>query len=141
MELMECSDLFNWLFPPLVQQRLDIFSEYWNNHRISRQKKKILPSGCSPMQALIAPSSVRASAKECWIRVRSSKVAELRDEIGGIEARNDLLRWVDPYFNTLANTAHSDIGAPAITLKNVWEIFETLAQELDPLRPDLYSID
>ncbi|KAF9502150.1 hypothetical protein BDN71DRAFT_1343800, partial [Pleurotus eryngii] len=41
-------DLFNWIWPPLVQEQLDIFREYWNNHRISKQKNKLLPSGTSP---------------------------------------------------------------------------------------------
>ncbi|KAF9490762.1 hypothetical protein BDN71DRAFT_1345120, partial [Pleurotus eryngii] len=47
--------LFNWLWPPLLQAQLDEFVEYWNNHRISMQKKKFLPSGTSPRQMWIAP--------------------------------------------------------------------------------------
>ncbi|OAX31333.1 hypothetical protein K503DRAFT_787898, partial [Rhizopogon vinicolor AM-OR11-026] len=34
--------VLNWLWSPLVQQHLDEFRLYWNNHRLSSQKKKVL---------------------------------------------------------------------------------------------------
>ncbi|KZP10031.1 hypothetical protein FIBSPDRAFT_687622, partial [Athelia psychrophila] len=48
-------NIFNWLWPPLVQARLDIFRQYWNNHRLSTQKKKILPTGTSPLHMWTVP--------------------------------------------------------------------------------------
>ncbi|KAJ7280737.1 hypothetical protein C8J57DRAFT_1003812, partial [Mycena rebaudengoi] len=41
-------DLFNWLWPKIVQLSLDDFVEYWNNHKIQTQRNKLLPSGFSP---------------------------------------------------------------------------------------------
>ncbi|KAJ6454096.1 hypothetical protein C8R47DRAFT_943016, partial [Mycena vitilis] len=41
-------DLFNWLWPKIVQCSLDNFVDYWNNHKIRTQHNKLLPSGFSP---------------------------------------------------------------------------------------------
>ncbi|KAJ7331314.1 hypothetical protein DFH08DRAFT_708282, partial [Mycena albidolilacea] len=38
-------DLFNWLWPKIVQYSLDDFVDYWNNHKIQTHS---LPSGVSP---------------------------------------------------------------------------------------------
>ncbi|KAJ7862450.1 hypothetical protein B0H14DRAFT_3134239 [Mycena olivaceomarginata] len=41
-------DLFNWLWPKIIQFTLDNFLDYWNNHKIRTQRNKLLPSGFSP---------------------------------------------------------------------------------------------
>ncbi|KAJ7799822.1 hypothetical protein B0H14DRAFT_2189733, partial [Mycena olivaceomarginata] len=41
-------DLFNWLWPKIVQLSLDEFVEYWNNHKIWTQRNELLPSSFSP---------------------------------------------------------------------------------------------
>ncbi|KAJ7838630.1 hypothetical protein B0H14DRAFT_3141015 [Mycena olivaceomarginata] len=41
-------DLFNWLWPKIIQFTLDNFLDYWNNHKIRTQHNKLLPSGFSP---------------------------------------------------------------------------------------------
>ncbi|KII83303.1 hypothetical protein PLICRDRAFT_63270, partial [Plicaturopsis crispa FD-325 SS-3] len=70
--------VFNWLWPPLVQERLDEFREYWNNHRLSRSKTKILPTGKSPRHMLTVPKSVRLDARDCSVYVNPATVHDLR---------------------------------------------------------------
>ncbi|KAJ6613707.1 hypothetical protein B0H10DRAFT_2177130 [Mycena sp. CBHHK59/15] len=41
-------NLFNWLWPKIVQLCLNDFVEYWNDHKIRTQRGKLLPSGVSP---------------------------------------------------------------------------------------------
>ncbi|KAJ6529387.1 hypothetical protein B0H19DRAFT_898008, partial [Mycena capillaripes] len=41
-------DLFNWLWPKIIQFSLDDLVDYWNNHNIHTQHNKLLPSGVSP---------------------------------------------------------------------------------------------
>ncbi|KAF4568635.1 hypothetical protein EYR36_010648 [Pleurotus pulmonarius] len=125
-------DLFNWIWPPLVQARLDIFREYWNNHRISKQKKKLLPSGTSPRHAWTAPSSARADARPCSIGVEYSAVRQLREGIGGDDGREQALAFVNPVFKANADAALGTLGFPEITLANVWEIFSAVANILSP---------
>ncbi|KAJ6614263.1 hypothetical protein B0H10DRAFT_2266519 [Mycena sp. CBHHK59/15] len=44
-------NLFNWLWPKIVQLCLDDFVEYWNDHKIRTQRGKLLPSGFGPSVA------------------------------------------------------------------------------------------
>ncbi|KAM6501456.1 hypothetical protein JOM56_004470 [Amanita muscaria] len=78
---------FNWLWPPLVQSRLDEFREYWNNHQLSSQKKKLLPSGTSPRQMWLTPDSVRADARDCSVVIEPETIQLLREGLGGMDGR------------------------------------------------------
>ncbi|KAF7975358.1 hypothetical protein HWV62_9675 [Athelia sp. TMB] len=49
--------LFNWLWPPIIQAELDEFSEYWNTHRIWKQKNKNMPSGAAPRDVYTSPEA------------------------------------------------------------------------------------
>jgi hypothetical protein len=48
-------DLFNWIFPPLVQAELDEFRTYWNQHQVRSQPNKNMPSGHVPADVLEHP--------------------------------------------------------------------------------------
>ncbi|KAJ2935816.1 hypothetical protein H1R20_g1278, partial [Candolleomyces eurysporus] len=49
--------LFYWLWPKVVQEQLDTFTEFWNTHRIRTQKEKPNMSGSTPKHAFIAPKA------------------------------------------------------------------------------------
>ncbi|KAH7904526.1 hypothetical protein BJ138DRAFT_1119331 [Hygrophoropsis aurantiaca] len=115
--------VFRWLWPPLVQERLDEFREYWNNHRLSPQKHKLLPSGTSPRQMWLAPESVRANARNCSISVDTNLVRQLREELGGAEERERLMNFVDAEFKAAADDALGQLGYPIITLSSAWDVF------------------
>ncbi|KAJ7708537.1 hypothetical protein B0H14DRAFT_2415337 [Mycena olivaceomarginata] len=44
--------LFNWIFPPLVQEGLNEFCVYWNQHKICSQQMRNMPSGHVPADVL-----------------------------------------------------------------------------------------
>ncbi|KAJ6605196.1 hypothetical protein DFH09DRAFT_1422079 [Mycena vulgaris] len=54
-------DLFNWIFPPVIQSLLDEFRTYWNQHTICAQPEKEMPSGHAPADALEHPGLFRVS--------------------------------------------------------------------------------
>jgi len=114
---------FNWLWPPLVQHRLDEFREYWNNHRISTQKHKTLPTGTSPRQMWLVPEEVRATSRNCSVNVNMITVGQLREELGGAEKRDETFRFVDAEFEALADNALADLNYPDITLSSSWDVF------------------
>ncbi|KAF7975981.1 hypothetical protein HWV62_8132 [Athelia sp. TMB] len=116
-------DIFNWLWPRLVQERLDEFREYWNNHKLSKQQKKILPSGTSPRHMWLVPSSVRATARDCSVRVNMESVRRLRDEMGGHEGREEAMQFVSREFSAEADSALGQLGYPTITLSTAWDVF------------------
>lgn len=117
------SDIFNWLWPPLVQERLDDFREYWNNHKLSKQKKKTLPTGTSPRHMWLTPTSVRATARNCSVRVNMESVRRLRGEMGGHEGREEAMQFVSEEFAAEADNAFGALGYPLITLSSAWDIF------------------
>ncbi|KAF4589018.1 hypothetical protein EYR40_010574 [Pleurotus pulmonarius] len=122
--------LFNWLWPPLLQARLDEFVDYWNNHRISTQKKKYLPSGTSPRQMWIAPESTSAEARNCGVVVEPAIVQQLREGIGGTAGRAKAFAFVDQEFQAYADGALETLGFPEVTLTNAWSIFSTVYNTL-----------
>ena len=118
-----CRKTFNWLWPPLVQEWLDEFREYWNNHHISSQKHKTLPSGTSPCQMWLVPEAVCATSHNCSIKVNMNTVHQLREGLGGIEKREQAFCFVDAEFEALADNALGELNYPDITLSSSWDIF------------------
>ena len=117
------SNVFNWLWPPLVQERLDEYRQYWNNHTVRRQKKKDLPSGTSPTHIWTCPTNVRPTARDCRVHVRRELINELRNQIGGEEGRRQAYEFVTPEFCAEADEAYIDLGSPPITLVGAWKLF------------------
>ncbi|KAF9069298.1 hypothetical protein BDP27DRAFT_1383233 [Rhodocollybia butyracea] len=68
-------DLFHWIFPPLVQEALDEFGFWWNEHCVRRQPEKIMPSGHIPADALEHPELY--NGLNCLIKVPMESVNEL----------------------------------------------------------------
>ena len=124
------SNVFNWLWPPLVQDRLDEYKEYWNNHTVRRQKDKDLPSGTSPIHMWTCPTQSRPTARDCRVYVRQELINELRDQIGGAEGRQQAYEFVTQEFRAEADGAYVDLGCPPITLKTAWSIFFSVVNVL-----------
>ncbi|KAJ7170403.1 hypothetical protein C8R43DRAFT_1152952 [Mycena crocata] len=90
-------DLFNWIFPPLVQAELDDFQIYWNQHRIRPQANKRMPSGHVPADALEHPEIF--GGINCFVKVPQDTIKDLRafltEEVG---PREEHLSWVSAEF-------------------------------------------
>ena len=100
-----------------------MFREYWNNHRISSQKHKILPTGTSPRQMWLVPDSVRVTARDCSIHVNMNTVQQMREDLGGAEGREKAMRFVDVEFQAEADEVLAELKYPNITLSSAWDIF------------------
>ncbi|KAJ3727494.1 hypothetical protein C8R42DRAFT_694050 [Lentinula raphanica] len=101
-------NLFNWLWPQVLQKHLDNFTEYWNNHRIRYQADKPNASGTTPQNAFTLPKSVAAGAEECRIDVDRAVVDALRNEIP--VSREDAMRFMDDDFAARALAIYEAIG-------------------------------
>ncbi|KAJ6566838.1 hypothetical protein B0H19DRAFT_1138688 [Mycena capillaripes] len=125
-------DLFNWIFPPLVQAKLDEFRIYWNQHRVRSQPNKNMPSGHVPADILEHPELF--GGINCLIKVPKETLADLRvfltEEVG---PRSEHLQWVDDEFAAIAEAVHESIGSPHITLTNSWEIFRQMSVGIENL--------
>ncbi|KAK7006597.1 hypothetical protein R3P38DRAFT_3601201 [Favolaschia claudopus] len=94
-------DLFNWIFPPLVQAKLDEFCTYWNQHIIRLQPEKEMPSGHAPADALAHPGLF--GGLHCGIQVPADALRDLRDALSEeVGPRDSHLLWVTPEFDGVA---------------------------------------
>ncbi|KAJ7737133.1 hypothetical protein B0H16DRAFT_1466405 [Mycena metata] len=112
-------DLFNWLWPRIIQLSLDEFVEYWNNHKIRSQRNKLLPSGFSPNYICDFPARFRLV--DFTTPVPPALVDALRENIP--KSRQECYRWVSDEFDAEAWVVYERIGAPKFALADGWTIF------------------
>ncbi|TFK17219.1 hypothetical protein FA15DRAFT_711027 [Coprinopsis marcescibilis] len=125
------SDLFYWIFIPLIQDSLDSFRTYWNHHRIRTQAYKHMPSGHVPADAINLPEKYDPNALNCLIRVPEDAQRHTRrlieEEVG---PRDTFFRWFSDDFKVMAEAAFISIGRPSATLENAWEVFSTMSDAI-----------
>ncbi|KAG6907095.1 hypothetical protein DXG01_010544 [Tephrocybe rancida] len=112
-------NLFNWLWPKILQNALDDFTKYWNNHRIRKQADKNNVSGTTPTNAFIVPETY--GGKDCRIKVDLTTVDALRKAIP--VSREDAMRWVEDEFSDRAQLAYVAIGSPGMEALSGWNTF------------------
>jgi hypothetical protein len=71
----------------------------------------------------LIPDAVRATACNCSIRVNMDTVHQLREDLGGNEAREASLCFMDAEFEARADDVYGDLHYPEITLSSAWDIF------------------
>ncbi|KAJ7619918.1 hypothetical protein DFH06DRAFT_1010814 [Mycena polygramma] len=120
---------FYWLWVPILQDGLDKYREYWNNHKLQGSKGKLNASGASPYHMLNDPTAVIATARDCSIRVNPETVYRLREAYGGQEARDKAFRFVSREFTAEADAAYVDLGCPKISLATGWAVFQKVVAE------------
>lgn len=82
---------------------------------------------------LINPTSVRATAQDCSIRVNPETVAKMREAYGGEEARDEAYRFFSDEFGAAADGVYVDLGMPTITLATAWSVFTLVVRGLEAL--------
>ncbi|KAK7014509.1 hypothetical protein R3P38DRAFT_2638165 [Favolaschia claudopus] len=112
-------NLFNWLWPKIIQLCLDDFVDYWNNHRIRLQKDKVLPSGFSPNYICDFPE--RFGLVKFGEQAPQEYIDQLRQNIP--KSREECYRWVSDEFDTQAAEVYEQIGSPKLKLTDGWTIF------------------
>ncbi|KAJ7625451.1 hypothetical protein B0H17DRAFT_1111090 [Mycena rosella] len=117
---MIAPSLFYWLWTPIIQEGLDTYRAYWNNHTITKSKTKKNPSRSCP-NMFLNPASVNTLARSCSIRLNPETVAELREAYGGEKARDRAYRFM------------SQLGSPELTLKNGWKVFQEMVPRVEAL--------
>ncbi|KAF7351925.1 hypothetical protein MVEN_01154300 [Mycena venus] len=123
-----------WLWVPIIQKGLDTYREYWNNHTVTKSKKKKNPSGSCPNNMFLNPKSVRLMAQDCHIKMDPKRVAELREAYGGQAAREKAYRFVSEEFKFNAELIHINLGSPPLTLTNGWNVFKMMVNRVEALR-------
>lgn len=100
--------------------------EYWNNHRIRSQPKKLNVSGTTPRHAFTVPESY--GGQDARITIHKEVIDALRATIP--VSREDAMRWVDDEFAERAQAAYEAIGSPAMVPLSGWTIFDNIVHLL-----------
>ncbi|KAJ7794607.1 hypothetical protein B0H14DRAFT_2621743 [Mycena olivaceomarginata] len=112
-------NLFNWLWPKIVQLCLDNFVDHWNTHKIRTQRGKLLPSGVSPNYICDFPE--RFGLIKFGEPAPQHFIDALRQNIP--KSREECYRWVSNEFDTKAWEVYGQIGSPKLMLTDGWTIF------------------
>ncbi|KII92854.1 hypothetical protein PLICRDRAFT_104049 [Plicaturopsis crispa FD-325 SS-3] len=125
-------DLFNWIFPSIIQAELDEFRTWWNQHRVRYQQDKNMPSGHVPIDVLEHPKS--QGGLDCRVRVPAEAIAELREQlVEEVGPRDSHLAWVTAEFAALAGEAYNSVGRPALNLDSAWDVFSAMSNVIQAL--------
>ncbi|KAI0749543.1 hypothetical protein C8Q80DRAFT_1119793 [Daedaleopsis nitida] len=113
-------NLFQWLWPQIVQQKLNEFIQYWNCHRVRSQKTKAMPSGTTPNDIYEDPESYGYEDLGIPVDIRASS------------------RFVDDEFKAAAEEVYAELGSPELALECGWAIFGDMPSRLHNML-DTYS--
>ncbi|KAJ7811825.1 hypothetical protein B0H14DRAFT_3150621 [Mycena olivaceomarginata] len=111
-------DLFNRLWPKIIQLALDNFLDYWNN-QICTQRNKLLLSGFSPNYICDFPE--KFGLTHFGVAAPQPFIDALRQNIP--KTRKECYRWVPDEFDAKASEVYVQIGEQKFVLTNGWTIF------------------
>ncbi|KAJ3991960.1 hypothetical protein F5050DRAFT_1801932 [Lentinula boryana] len=112
-------NLFNWIWPKIVQAAVDEFIDYWNNHKTRTQHKANLPTGVAPNVIFDFPQNY--GLVDYGVQVDLASIVALRETIP--KTRDECYRWVPDDFNLNAGQAYTQLGSPKLSHTNGWQVF------------------
>lgn len=122
--------LFYWIFVPIVQDALDEFCVWWNQHTVRRQPDKDMPSGHVPQDAVEHPQLF--GGIDCLIRIPKDTIDDMRqylaEEVG---PREKFQQFFPAEFQLIASDVHAAIGNPQITLLTAWSVFTKMSDAIE----------
>ncbi|KAE9387552.1 hypothetical protein BT96DRAFT_948264 [Gymnopus androsaceus JB14] len=115
-------NLFNWIWPPIVQDELNRFCKMWNLRVPRKQKDKIMPSGVTPLALWEHPECY--GGERFSIPVPKELIAKLRKEIK--TPYEEAFAFVSPQFNEWANFIYHSLGCPEVDAASAWGLFSRM---------------
>ncbi|KAF8174528.1 hypothetical protein K438DRAFT_1609522, partial [Mycena galopus ATCC 62051] len=123
------SNLFQWLWPRIVQCHLNEFHDYWNTTPRRSQKVKTLPT-VAPEMVFKYPE--RYNMLHCGTTVPAGLIKELRATHLN-KTRAEVMEWVPQEFDELASAAYELIGSPVLHYTTGWSTFGKLIEVIESL--------
>ncbi|KAJ7198535.1 hypothetical protein GGX14DRAFT_374113 [Mycena pura] len=115
-------NLFQWLWPQIVQTHLDLFKDFWNTTPRRKQDNKLLPTA-APDMVYNYPED--HNLIHCGIPVPKPLIQELRNSHLAT-SREDAMRWVPHEFDILAKVVYQEIGSPRLHYSTGWETYKEM---------------
>jgi hypothetical protein len=79
----------------------------------------------------LMPEQYDPEAQDCQIKVKLEWVTQERDQLGGMEARAQLLEWYPPFFGNICQDIWESIGCPTRQLDNGWRVFTAISAVME----------
>ncbi len=118
--------LWRWLWPQIIQNATNAYVEWFNNHRIRKQKNKLLPDRVSPQRVYDLPHLY--GLQDLRIQIPKEAVMDLRKQIE--TPKEETLRWVSDEFHQIVVNIYERLGSPALHLNEGWKIFNAMIPEI-----------
>ncbi|KAH9997198.1 hypothetical protein BJV77DRAFT_1059059 [Russula vinacea] len=116
-------NLAQWLWSTLIQAELDKLRHHFNNHVTRKDRRKQLPSGCSPHTAMMLYS--RYGGENCLQTVDTKVIDVLIAELD-----DDVLHFVTPAYAERAQSVYDNLHIGELTLQNVWVVFSKMLSRM-----------
>ncbi|KAJ6558992.1 hypothetical protein B0H10DRAFT_1846232, partial [Mycena sp. CBHHK59/15] len=120
--------VFRWVFIPWLQKELDAYRERVNNTAKRADRNKVLPHGV-PNHMYESPEVY--GVLDFKIAVDPASVAHVRNLYAPPE--HEVFQLVPPDFASVAAEFYSQLGQPAITRTDVWDIYMALLTKFEDL--------
>ncbi|KAJ7861059.1 hypothetical protein B0H13DRAFT_2355290 [Mycena leptocephala] len=122
-------NLFQWLWPRIVQCHLNELQDYWNTTPRRSQKFKTLPT-VAPEMVFNYPE--RYDMLHRGTTVPAGHMQELRT-MHLNKTRAEVMEWVPQEFDELVSAAYELIGSPALNYTSGWSTFGKLIEVIEGL--------
>ncbi|KAF9451473.1 hypothetical protein P691DRAFT_796776 [Macrolepiota fuliginosa MF-IS2] len=113
-------EICQWLWPKLLQQKLNDFMYERNSFRPRKVKGKSGPNGMSRNIAFSLPHEW--GGKDLLLPVDVSVIQEIKTTMGG----DDLLNFVSPEYSARVQPIYDSLGVKLLMFQNIWEVFGSL---------------
>ncbi|KAF9503447.1 hypothetical protein BS47DRAFT_1369535 [Hydnum rufescens UP504] len=120
------SELAQWLWSTLLQQDIIDVKNKLSSALSRTEKSKVLPSGVSSDEVYALPE--KFGMQNCLQEVDVTVIREIKQAMGG----DAILYFVLPEYAAKAMEVYNGIGAPLLTMKTAWNIFQMLLPLMYP---------
>ena len=124
IERQQCSELCNWLWPKLLQQKLNEVITFRNGVRIRHDKNKPGPSGMSRNTAFALPE--RWGGRNCLLPVDINVIREIKAAMGG----DSLISFSTPEYAARAQEIYDSLGIVELGFDNIWDVFADMKERM-----------
>ncbi len=98
--------------------------EFRNGVRMRKDKNKAGPSGCSRNDAFSLHE--KYGLANCLMEVDVEVIREMKQQLGG----DAILSFVSMEFATRADIVYTSLNIQALSMDNVWEVFQLMLPQL-----------
>ncbi|KAJ3816920.1 hypothetical protein F5880DRAFT_1493722, partial [Lentinula raphanica] len=112
-------NLFNWIWPKIVQSAVTEFVNYWNNHKTRTSRTANIPTGVAPNVIFDFPENY--GLVNSGVLISSEDIAALRETIP--KSRKECYQWVADDFDSAAQEVYNRLNSPELSHTTGWQVF------------------